>query len=403
MNRAPTNLIPLNRAQPHGAGTNGGQAVRRAPKERILHMEGIQKVYGTSVAVENTTLELFAGEILTLLGPSGCGKTTTLRLAIGLERATKGRIWFKDQLVDAPEDRVFVSPDKRDMGMVFQSYAIWPHMDVFGNVAYPLRVRRRKPDEIRQEVEKALDLVGLTGFGNRPGTKLSGGQMQRVAVARGLVFGPDLLLMDEPFSNLDAKLRDQMRSELKLLQRRLGISVLFVTHDQSEALALSDRIAVMQAGRIEQSGDPKELYYYPQTTAVRDFLGRTLNFNGRIMARSHGNSATVELTEGVICEAAGADHTQSSAIHSPCVASIRPEHVKVSPLEGAGIPGSGYLTGNILTLLFIGDRYEASICLKSGMIVTVFLPCDENWAEGQAVKLQLPPDRIQLWKSEAAQ
>lgn len=400
MNRAPNNLIPLNRA--HGQGVHGGQVAQHASKDRILHMEGIQKVYGSSVAVENTTLELFAGEILTLLGPSGCGKTTTLRLAIGLERATKGRIWFRDRLVDAPEQRVFVPTDKRDMGMVFQSYAIWPHMDVFGNVAYPLRVRRRKADEIRREVEKALDLVGLSGFENRPGTKLSGGQMQRVAVARGLVFGPDLLLMDEPFSNLDAKLRDQMRSELKLLQRRLGISVLFVTHDQSEALALSDRIAVMQSGRIEQSGDPKELYYYPQTTAVRDFLGRTLNFNARIMARPHGNSATIELTEGVICEAAGADHTNSSAIYSACVASIRPEHVKVSPSDGA-VPGGGYLTGHILTLLFIGERYEASIRLKSGMIVTLFLPCDENWAEGQSVKLQLPPDRIQLWKSEVAQ
>ncbi len=403
MNRAPNNLVPLNRASSPGMGMKGSQAAQRSPKDRILHMEGIQKVYGTSVAVENTSLELFAGEILTLLGPSGCGKTTTLRLAIGLERATKGRIWFKDRLVDAPEDRVFVAPDKRDMGMVFQSYAIWPHMDVFGNVAYPLRVRRRKADEIRREVEKALDLVGLAGFENRPGTKLSGGQMQRVAVARGLVFGPDLLLMDEPFSNLDAKLRDQMRSELKLLQRRLGISVLFVTHDQSEALALSDRIAVMQSGRIEQSGDPKELYFYPQTPAVRDFLGRTLNFDGRIVARAHGNLTTVELAGGMICDVAGADHTNSSAIHSRCVASIRPEHVKVTPRGNDPLHATGYLAGDILTLLFIGDRYEASIRLSTGMVVTVFLPCDENWEEGQAVKLMLPSERLQLWKSEGAQ
>ncbi|HEU0072295.1 MAG TPA: ABC transporter ATP-binding protein [Alphaproteobacteria bacterium] len=399
MSSAPSNLISLNLS---ATAAGHGQAARPAPKDRILRMEGIQKVYGGSIAVENTNLELYAGEILTLLGPSGCGKTTTLRLAIGLERATKGRIWFKDRLVDAPEDKVFVSPEKRDMGMVFQSYAIWPHMDVFGNVAYPLRVRRRKADEIRREVEKALDLVGLSGFSNRPGTKLSGGQMQRVAVARGLVFGPDLLLMDEPFSNLDAKLRDQMRSELKLLQRRLGISVLFVTHDQSEALALSDRIAVMQAGRIEQSGDPKELYYYPQTVAVRDFLGRTLNFNARIMARAHGNLTTVELDGGTICDVSGADHTSSAAVHSRCIASIRPEHVKVAP-RGAESLAAGQVAGEILTLLFIGDRYEASIRLGNGMIATLYLPCDENWAEGQAVKLQLPAERLQLWKSEGAQ
>jgi iron(III) transport system ATP-binding protein len=209
--------------------------------------------------------------------------------------------------------------------------------------------------------------------------------------------------MDEPFSNLDAKLRDQMRSELKLLQRRLGISVLFVTHDQSEALAISDRIAVMQAGRIEQSGDPKELYYYPQTTAVRDFLGRTLNFNARIMARTHGSLTTVELADGGICEVAGADHTSSAAVHSRCVASIRPEHVKVSPRNGELAAAPGHLNGEILALLFIGDRYEASIRLNSGMIVTVFLPCDETWAEGQAVKLNLPAERLQLWKSEGAQ
>ena len=164
----------------------------------------------------------------------------------------------------------------RDIGMVFQSYAVWPHMTVFQNVAYPLKVRRRSASEIREAVTKALNLVGLESFRDRPGTKLSGGQQQRVAVARGLVFGPDLLLLDEPFSNLDAKLREQMRTEIKLLQRRLGISVLFVTHDQSEALALSDRIAVMRGGRMEQIGAPRELYAAPHTAAVRDFLGRVI-------------------------------------------------------------------------------------------------------------------------------
>jgi iron(III) transport system ATP-binding protein len=364
-------------------------------------MRGVQKRYGSVLALESTDLDLCRGEILTLLGPSGCGKTTTLRLAIGLERATSGKIWFKDRLVDAPESKVYVSPEKRDMGMVFQSYAIWPHMDVFGNVAYPLKIRHRKADEIRQEVEKVLDLVGLAGFANRPGTKLSGGQMQRVAVARGLVFGPDLLLMDEPFSNLDAKLRDQMRSELKLLQRRLGISVLFVTHDQSEALALSDRIAVMRAGHIEQVGAPKELYYHPQTAAARDFLGRTLLFQGKLASR-HGESAMVELAEGALCRVAGADHTRGASAGSLCVAGIRPEHVKIKPWLDQAERTQDALAAQILTLLFIGDRYEASIRLPSGAIANVFLPCDDDWQEGQAVSLSFPPERLQLWPATGA-
>src|SRR6185369_7653365 len=193
-----------------------------------------------------------------------------------------GEIALRGRLVAAPARRTFVAPHRRNLGMVFQSYAIWPHMSVFENVAYPLRLRRTPRAAIDDRVARVLELVGLQGLQARPATLLSGGQMQRLALCRALVYEPDLLLLDEPFSNLDAKLREQMRMELKLLQRRLGVTVLFVTHDQIEALSLSDRIAVMQQGRVEQVGPPRALYEHPATAFVRDFLGQTVILRGRV-------------------------------------------------------------------------------------------------------------------------
>lgn len=364
--------------------------------EPVLSLRNLRKTFGTFVAVEDSTLDLTRGEILTLLGPSGCGKTTTLRMAIGLERASGGEIVFNGRLVDAPARKIFVPPEKRDMGMVFQSYAIWPHMNVFENVAYPLKVRRRPAAEIRQEVMKVLDQVGLSGFAERPATKLSGGQQQRVAVARGLVFGPDLLLMDEPFSNLDAKLRDQMRNEVKLLQRRLGISVLFVTHDQSEALSLSDQVAVMSAGRIEQKGSPVELYNRPATSIVRDFLGRNLLLDGVVRARAQSGEVVVELAGGIRMEVAGAQHLRDPQPGTPCTLSIRPELVEASPIRD---PGTGNtMTGRIITLLFLGDHFEAAVELTDGSLVEVRLPPSEGWSEKSEIALRLPASAIQLWK-----
>src|SRR5215468_8131812 len=218
--------------------SSSGTSVGAEPgtTETVLSLDRVTKLFGTTRAVDEVSLSVRRGEVFTLLGPSGCGKTTTLRL------------------VASPRRRLFLAPNRRNLGMVFQSYAVWPHMTVFENVAYPLRLRGAPRPVLREKVERILDLVGLGGFGERPGTLLSGGQMQRLALCRALVYEPDLLLLDEPFSNLDAKLREQMRVEVKLLQRRLGITVLFVTHDQVEALSLSDRIAVMHGGRIEQVG-----------------------------------------------------------------------------------------------------------------------------------------------------
>src|SRR5215472_5750519 len=210
----------------------------------VLEFRDVSKRFGAVSAVDHVSFAIAHGEIFTLLGPSGCGKTTTLRLVAGLEEPDDGEILVNGAPMAAPRHNIFVAPDKRQMGMVFQSYAIWPHLTVFENVAFPLRVRGEAESAIRHRVQEVLETVGLAGLDNRGATDLSGGQQQRVALARALVYEPSIPLLDEPLSNLDAKLREHMRIELRALQRRLGICVLFVTHDQSEAMVLSDRIAV---------------------------------------------------------------------------------------------------------------------------------------------------------------
>src|SRR5690554_5948701 len=239
-----------------------------------------------STAVNEISFDIKKNEILTLLGPSGCGKTTTLRMVSGLENSTGGEIVYRDQIVDSSSRGIFVPPNKRNLGMVFQSYAIWPQMTIFENIAYPLHVRKMGKADIKKEATRALELVGLAKYADRSSGSLSGGQQQRVAFARSIVYHPDLLLLDEPFSNLDARLREQMRKEVKLIQERLELSVLFVTHDQSEALSLSDRIVVINEGEIEQVGSPMDLYDRPNTSFVRDFLGNTVLFTGETISVS---------------------------------------------------------------------------------------------------------------------
>ena len=242
--------------------------------EAILTLENISKRFGSLLAVDGLSFSIGRGEVFALLGPSGCGKTTTLRVIAGLEQPDEGRIVCKHDTFVSVRDRIFVPPEKRRIGMVFQSLALWPHMTVFQNVAYPLKIRGLSARAIAGKVTGVLEMVDLAGFDARQAPTLSGGQQQRVALARALVYEPDLLLMDEPFSSVDPGLRRKMSAEIRALIQRLGLSLIFVTHDQQEAFSISDRLAVMNGGRIEQMGTVADVCDSPGTAFVRDFLGR---------------------------------------------------------------------------------------------------------------------------------
>jgi ABC-type Fe3+/spermidine/putrescine transport system ATPase subunit len=369
--------------------------------ETVLALDRVGKRFGETEAVQSVSLSIRRGEVFTLLGPSGCGKTTTLRLVAGLERPDAGEITLRDRLVASAPRRLFVPPNRRNLGMVFQSYAVWPHMTVFENVAYPLALRGLGKAVVRDRVARVLDLVGLGGMEARPGTLLSGGQMQRLALCRALVYEPDLLLLDEPFSNLDAKLREQMRGEVKLLQRRLGITVLFVTHDQVEALSLSDRIAVMQRGRVEQVGAPRALYERPTSAFVRDFLGQTVVLAGRVAESASarvGESVTVAMNGPL----SGRTLSGRSAAAGPlapgaeATITIRPEDIRVTPDD----PGGGdapHLLGTIDALFFVGDRYEARVALGDEQCIVLLLTRTREWREGERVRLGFPPEMVSVW------
>jgi ABC-type Fe3+/spermidine/putrescine transport system ATPase subunit len=369
--------------------------------ETVLALDRVSKRFGEAAAVDSVSLSIRRGEIFTLLGPSGCGKTTTLRLVAGLEHPDGGEITLRDRVVASAARRLFVAPNRRNLGMVFQSYAVWPHMTVFENVAYPLEVRGLPRAAVREKVARILDLVGLGGTETRPGTLLSGGQMQRLALCRALVYEPDLLLLDEPFSNLDAKLREQMRVEVKLLQRRLGITVLFVTHDQVEALSLSDRIAVMHRGRVEQVGTPRALYEQPTSAFVRDFLGQTVVLAGRVAASASARGdarVTVEMNGPLTgCTLVGRSTSAGSLPEGAAATiAIRPEDIRVAP-DGAGGAAGGHLLGTIDTLSFVGDRYEARVGLGGEHCIVLLLTRSREWREGERVRLGFPPELVSVW------
>ena len=297
-------------------------------------LKHIGKAFGESVVVRDVNEVIRGGEFVTLLGPSGCGKTTILRMIAGFEKPTEGEIWFDDRLICG--GRTFVPPEKREIGMVFQSYAVWPHMTVFDNVAYPLTIRKCPDEEIRERVGKTLELMHLEQYPQRFPGQLSGGQQQRVALARALVAEPKLLLLDEPLSNLDAKLRESMRFEIKRLQETLGITVIYVTHDQTEAMAMSDRIFVFNRGGLQQAGRPDEIYNAPVNPFVADFLGKIDFFRG-----------TAENGRIVLPGMGGQSVAYSGEKTGKVYVAIRPENLTFTE--------NGELSGKLETQYYLGD------------------------------------------------
>ena len=367
-----------------------------------VSLRGLWKTYPGSnkPAVQNLSLDVHDGEIVTLLGPSGCGKTTTLRMVAGLETPDAGDIFFGDQAVVVTSRRFSLPPNKRNVGMVFQSYAIWPHMTVAQNVAFPLKARRVPKREIVERVQRALDLVGLSGFEDRPGPLLSGGQQQRVAFARALVTEPRVLLLDEPFSNLDAKLREQMRISVKLLQKRLSVAMLFVTHDQIEALSLSNRIALMNFGMVQQQGEPRVLYESPVNEFVRDFVGRTVLFKGQVQSSNPSGQIAIAIAGGRDCVVFGRSYNPNGIKSGDSVfIAVRPEDVEIQPALSATMP-AGISPGTVKTTLFVGERIEYQVDVDEQGVMMLYGERHKPIDEGKEVWLKLRPDGHSAWSSD---
>jgi iron(III) transport system ATP-binding protein len=351
-------------------------------------LQGLSKRFGDYQALADVSLDIEDGEFIVILGPSGCGKTTTLRLIAGLEALTEGTIAIDGRLVSAPSKGIFVPPEQREIGMVFQSYAIWPHMTVFENVAYPLRVRRVPRRDIHERVAKALDVVGLGGVLQRSATSLSGGQMQRVALARALVADPRLLLFDEPLSNLDLKLRERLRVELKELQRRTGLTSIYVTHDQAEAVELADRIVVMQAGRVVQLGPPAELYQQPRARFVAEFISSANIFEanveliegaGKARVRTDGGRMLQALTEWPVSDGERVDVI------------VHPEDCW---LTDATDPSETAHLVRILRRRFQGTSTRYTVSWRGESFDIVAQGTSSRFEEGSEVKLFIAPHEV---------
>lgn len=357
-----------------------------------LSVRNLAKTFlgGRVVALNDINLEAGPGEFVTLLGPSGCGKTTILRCVAGLETADRGEIVVGDRTVFSSVRKINPPPEKRRMSMVFQSYAVWPHLTVFENVAYPLRrLKRVPPPVLKERTQRALELVGLQEMSSRYPSQLSGGQQQRVALARAVITEPDVLLFDEPLSNLDATLRERMRFEIRALQRRLESTAVYVTHDQSEAMTMSDRIAVINAGRIEQVGTPAEIYDHPVNRFVAGFVGLTNFIPGRVVG---GDDAglEVETALGTVKVAARPSEVYAGA---QVVVSIRPEHVALQIGRPAGI--QNVWEARVEQVLYLGDRYDLRIRVIDSSLRVQTLP-EKSVHVGERYYAAVPPDKCVL-------
>ena len=351
-----------------------------------LRVEHLRKVFATgNPAVDDVSFRVAAGEIVVLLGPSGCGKTTTLRCVAGLEHPTSGEIAIGGTLVSAPEAGVLVAPRHRNVGMVFQSYAVWPHMTVRQNVSYPLRHRRTRRAEMDSKVGQALELVGLTDYAERPVVALSGGQMQRVALARSIVYEPQLLLLDEPLSNLDAKLRLRLRDDLRRIIKETGVTALYVTHDQSEAVVLGDRIGVMRDGKLLQMASARELYNRPADLFVANFTGASNLLNGRVLGRDSGDFGTVEATSG---EHLSVWMPPGIRPGDPVKIALRPENIRLGPFAAAQ---PNRFRARVAAQHYHGLQTVYGLEVLGGRIEAVELGTNVRDVVGQEIEIELPP------------
>jgi iron(III) transport system ATP-binding protein len=347
-----------------------------------IHVENLVKEFGDQRALDQVGFKVEEGELFTLLGPSGCGKSTTLMSIAGFQQPEEGRIAVGDEVFFDASRNLAVPAEQRNLGIVFQSYAVWPHMTVFDNLAFPLKVRRVKKAEIRARVLEVLELVEMVDYEKRYPHQLSGGQQQRVALARALVYSPSVLLLDEPFSNLDAKLRERARAWVKELQQTLHLTTIFVTHDQDEALSMSDRIAVMSAGRVLQVGTPEEIYRRPTSRFVAEFVGR------------------VNLIEGV-ASGVGAGHVEVAVAGSPqrltigadgasgpVTIALRPEAVSLFPADDRSSNGTNTWEAEVKTVAFLGDHYEYDVLVGSVPLTVQ----SSRLVPGERIRVHIPAD-----------
>jgi len=369
---------------------------------RGVGVSNLLKKYDDVVAVNDLTMDFEKGTLTTLLGPSGCGKTTTLRCIAGLEKPDKGVISIDDATVFSEDTNV--PPEKRKVGIVFQSYAIWPHMTVFDNIAFPLKIRHASRQDIDQKVKRVMDLVRLTGLGDRPATQVSGGQQQRIALARALVFDPELLLLDEPLSNLDTSLRDIVRVEVREIQKSLGITTIYVTHDQVEALSISDKVVVLSAGKIMGVGTPREIYTRPRNEFIASFVGKANMLSGTITSmpgmpnsRSGESLAIVETKFGEVrCHLHGAVQVQEG---DKAIVTIKPENVIVSA-DGQQARTPNAFPGKVERTSYLGGFSEVIVSVGGEMVRIMKNSEETNFEVGQKVYVTFPEHYCSLLRAD---
>jgi ABC-type Fe3+/spermidine/putrescine transport system ATPase subunit len=343
-----------------------------------VELKNVTKRFDEVVAADDVNLTINDGEFFTFLGPSGCGKTTTMRIIAGIEYPTEGTVYYDE------EDVTQLPSFKRNTGMVFQNYALWPHMKVAENIAYGLEIRKVPKEEIMRRVDDVLELVGLRGMGGRFPNQLSGGQQQRVALARVLVVEPDILLLDEPLSNLDAKLRVEMREEIKDIQRKLGITTIYVTHDQEEAMAVSDRIAIQNYGKIMQVGTPQEIYNRPDNLFIATFIGKGALLEGEV--KSIGDLISVDIGEGTLEGVNTGNKPISDGDRAACV--LRPENFHLDELDES----HNTLNGVIEWSAFVGAVSEVKIMIGDESLM-IDAPPEQDYISGDTLKVYVPKSK----------